>query len=274
MNCKEVQDRLGEILDHGLATERREEILAHLNACDPCRVEFEIESLAKNLVRSKIKRVETPLRVSQSVREALHSSIDARSGNWPEALSQSRVITPTLAAGVAIVLLFFFLSSPSDEFAHTADNDIIRQSLNNFSLIQSGELRPSMVACYPEVVVGYFRDLKADFAVSVLSDDSCEWYGAIASTYNGVKLAHVVYKREDDLLYVYEVRKGEALQGSILSLPEPAKKALVETGWYTDPQHEHCSVILWTVNETLCAAVSTMKKDRLLAFLTTKQSVF
>ncbi len=157
--------------------------------------------------------------------------------------------------------------SPSNAYMHTGKNDIINQTLNNFSLVQSGQLKPSMIACYSDVIVGYFRRQNVEFAVSIVSDDSCDWYGAVANTYDGVNLAHIVYKRGDDLLYVYEVKKTDALEGSVLSLPAPARESLTRTGWYTDPQHKECNVVLWTVNETLCAAVSTMKKDRLLAFL-------
>ena len=69
---------------------------------------------------------------------------------------------------------------------------------------------------------------------------------------------------------MYEVEKEQAMRGPILSLPSAARASLQETGWYTDPQHKDCNVVLWTVNKTLCAAVSTMKKDRMLALLTAK----
>lgn len=271
MNCRDVREYAGEMLDREVSPARKEELLAHLRACMACRQEFEIETLARNLVRSKLTRIPVPPPVAQAVMNSLPATATTP---WTEVLLGSRVLTPALTAVAVIAMLFFFLSSPANESFHPGENDIIRQSLENFALIQAGELRPNMVACYPEVVVGYFEEQNLNFAVSVIADDSCEWYGAIASTYNGVNLAHVVYKRQDDLLYVYEVRKGEALQGSILSLPESARKSLQETGWYTDPDHEGCNVVLWTVNETLCAAVSTMNKDRMLAFLTAKSSPF
>lgn len=271
MNCREVHEYVGDILDREVSREQREEFFSHVKACITCRNDYEIESLARGLVRSKLTRIRTPSHVAQTVLDSLPLTSGS---SWRETLFGSRILAPALTAGIAAILLFFFFSGPPDNVSHTSENDIIRQSLDNFALIQAGELRPSMVACYPEVIVGYFQEQNANFAVSVFSDDSCEWYGAIANTYNGVNLAHIVYKRGDDLLYVYEVRKGEALQGSVLSLPGAAKKSLAETGWYTDPQHEECGVILWTVNETLCAAVSTMKKDRLLAFLTANHPSF
>jgi hypothetical protein len=100
--------------------------------------------------------------------------------------------------------------------------------------------------------------------------ESCDWYGASSSDYNGVKLAHVVYKIGDELMYVYQVSEQDVEKGSLLQLPLAARTALAETNWYTDPDHPECNVVLWRDNGTLCAAVSTMKKDRILALLTAK----
>lgn len=252
------------------------EFFAHLRACLQCRNEYELELLGKNIVRTNVPRVPLPERVHQKVLSALQldSSYSPRRVSWLERLFSGRILAPVLTAALAIVVLLIAFNVPltqsTDQFSHTASNDIINQSLKNFALVRSGALKPSMVACYPDVIVGYFHRQDVDFAVSVLSDDSCDWYGAMSNNYGGVKLAHIVYKRGDDLLYVYEVNKEQAMKGPVLTLPAAARMALNQTGWYTDPQHKDCNVIVWTVDKTLCAAVSTMKKDRMLALLTTK----
>ena len=271
LNCGEAHAMAGDALDRGLPGDKKSAFLAHLKACPPCRNEYEIELLAKNVVRQTLKHVPTPSSVSQTVVQLLRSQIEKAQGrSWLDRLLSWRFLAPTLAAGAIVLALTALLIVPretSSDSAHTAGNDIINQSLKNFSLVQSGELKPSLIACYSDVIVGYFQRQNFQFTVSVLSDDSCDWYGAMANTYDGVNLAHIVYKRGDDLLYVYEVKKADALVGSVLSLPAAAKESLARTGWYTDPQHNDCNIVLWTVDETLCAAVSTMRKDRLLALL-------
>ena len=273
MNCNEIHELSGDVLDRSLPGEKKSDFFAHLKACPPCRNEYEIELLAKSVIRRTLKLVPTPPEVSKTIHQLIQGQAGGtiKKQSWLSRLSSWRFLAPTLATGVVVAALTFLLILPlgtsNDEYTHTAANDIINQSLTNFSLAQSGELKPSMIACYSDVIVGYFQKQNVEFVVSVPSDDSCDWYGAMANTYDGVKLAHIIYKRGDDLLYVYEVKKTEALEGSALSLPAAAKESLTQTGWYTDPQHKDCNVVLWTVNETLCAAVSTMKKDRLLAFL-------
>lgn len=276
MNCTEAQKWFGDAIDREIPVAIRADFFAHVRACLPCRNDYELELLGKHILRNTVGRVVSPAGVHQSVLRSLrqqYENVENR-GGWLVRLFAGKILAPALTAGLAIIALFVFLSLPrtpaTDEFAHTAPNDIINQSLSNFALVRSGELKPSMVACYSDVMIGYFHRQDVDFAVSVLSDDSCDWYGAMSNDYGGVKLAHIVYKRGDDLLYVYEVDKDQAMQGPVLSLPHAARVALNQTGWYTDPKHKDCNVVLWTVNKTLCAAVSTMKKDQMLALLAAK----
>ncbi len=275
MKCNEVHDYMGDAIDRGLPRNILEEFLSHLHLCPPCRNEYEIETLARKIVRSKIALIPTPTDVYRSIVTSLEQESESGPAreSWMERLFAGKILAPVLTAGLAIVAFFLFFNQPDpagSEFTHNASNDVINQSLKNFTLVQSGELKPSMISCYPEVMVGYFHENGLRFAVSIPSMDSCDWYGAISNEYSGIKLAHVIYKRGEDLIYVYQVGKEEALRGSVLDLPAPAKKALAETGWYTDPGHPDCNVVLWTADEALCAAVSSMKKDRLLALLTTK----
>ncbi|MEX2090213.1 MAG: hypothetical protein WEB62_10595, partial [Bacteroidota bacterium] len=152
---------------------------------------------------------------------------------------------------------------------HTAANDVINRSYKKFLSIRDGELKPSMVSCFPESVLAYFEQQNPRVSVKLLNVPNSDWYGAIADEHGGVKLAHVVYKLGDEIVYVFQANQSEVLNSSSFSLPPAALSALKQSGWYTDPGHPDCSVVVWIVDETLCTAVSTMKKDRLLAMLTT-----
>jgi hypothetical protein len=80
----------------------------------------------------------------------------------------------------------------------------------------------------------------------------------------------VIYKIGKELLYVFEVSDDDALYGTQISLPPTAKRALAQSGWYTDPDHPDCNVVLWRTDEAVCVAVSTMRKGQLLSLLTTR----
>ncbi|MEX2117901.1 MAG: hypothetical protein WEB37_13550 [Bacteroidota bacterium] len=274
MNCNETHHHLVDAVDRHLPDDLHSAVFTHLKLCAPCRSEYELQLLAKQIVSTKLKKSATPDHVRAAVVAALDREALAPPGFSLRALIPGNRLIPAISAGAAVVLLIVLLNIPTalndDDYAHTSANDVINRSVQNFALIRNGDLKPSMIACYPDIVVAYFKEQGMDFAVSIPVDDSCDWYGAISDTYDGVKQAHIMYKRGNDILYVYEVNKNAALRGSTFSLPEAARKSLAETGWYTDPEHQDCNVVLWTVDETLCAAVSTMNKDQMLAVLTAK----
>lgn len=277
LTCEQIIELIGHALDGELPKEQEAEFRRHVTLCLSCRSSYELEALAKNIVRSKIKRVPTPPHVYETIVRALRveqevEPASTRSGWW-ERILHRWVLFPALATGAAAVVFFLMvkLMDRTDQATrHTAANDIINQSIINFALVRSGELKPSMISCYPEGIIGFFERNGLRFAVNVKNIEGCEWYGASASEYNGVKLAHVVYKIGNDIMYVFQVSENDVQQGSFLQIPAAARKALAETNWYTDPEHPDCNVVLWRDKGTLCAAVSTMKKDRILALLTAK----
>ncbi|HXG38687.1 MAG TPA: zf-HC2 domain-containing protein [Bacteroidota bacterium] len=276
LTCEQIIELIGHALDGELPKEHEAEFRRHVTVCSPCRNAYELETLAKNIVRSKLKRVPTPPHVYETVVRTLRVEQEVApssdSSSWWERILHRRFLFPALAMGVvAVVFLMFTPTNYSDQATrHTAANDIINQSIVNFALVRSGEIKPTMISCYPEGVIGFFERNGLRFAVNVKNIESCEWYGASSSEYNGVKLAHVVYKIGDDMMYVFQVSENDVQQGSLFQLPPAAREALAETNWYTDPEHPDCNVVLWRDKGTLCAAVSTMKKDRILALLTAK----
>ena len=180
-----------------------------------------------------------------------------------------RRLLPALAVSLAFVFTVVFWGTPNttmESDAHTTPNDVIFQSLQNFAQIQKGAIKPTLVASKAEDIHQYLDNNGFGFAV-VHPMDCCTSYGAMTSQYDGIKLAAVVYRMNDDVMYVYQVRKKNVFEGSTLVIPPAARTALEKTGWYTDPHHPNCNVILWIADETLCAAVSSMKKDEMLALL-------
>ena len=276
MNCTEVQEQFGNAVDGTLPSNVRDELFKHFSLCHACRKDFELESIAKQIVRKSVRHVDTPGDVRNVVMSSLRKEYaeEAAGTTLFERLFTGRRLFPSLVTALVVVALIYYFvppqPSPSHMAVHTASNDIIFQSLQNFSSLREGRLKPKSVACDPTVIKSYFQKKGLQFAADTKVIDDCDWYSALYSNFEGVQLAHVVYQMGDDMTYVYEVKKDEAMEGSTLSMPAAAKQSLSKTGWYMDPLHPDCNVVVWTSNGTLCAAVSTMKKDRLFAFLSSQ----
>lgn len=274
MDCKEAQQFAGDAIDGSLPNGVAEELQAHLGQCKPCRGEVVLEKLSKDMVRQHVKQIPTPRNIQSSILQSLRLEIERHEPVqefWLAALFPPRVVVPVLAGGIVAALFFLMVSTrvdPSYQLtAHNSSNDIIHQSFANFALLQVGTMPPAMVTTVPENMSEFFRNSDLQFGVDIPRFRNCDWSGGSASECSGVKKAHLLYKMGNELVYVVEVSDDDALYGTQVSLPLAAKKALAQSGWYTDPGHPDCNVVLWKTDEAVCVAVSTMKKEQLLALL-------
>lgn len=277
MDCNDAQHYAGDAIDGSLPNGLGKEFQVHLEKCKPCRREVALEKLSKYMVRQNVKLVPTPRSIQSHILSSLRLDYDHQPsdfGSWLARLLPFHVAFPALAAGIVAVVFFFVVSSRTDPSyqmtAHTASNDIIHLSFANFALAQSGQMQPAMVTVAPESVGDFFEKSNLQFGVHIPKFKACEWCGGSASEGSGVKQAHLLYKVGKDLVYVFEVSDDDALYGTQVSLPLAAKRALAQSGWYTDPDHPDCNVVLWKTDEAVCVAVSSMKKAQLLALLTAR----
>ena len=277
MDCKEAQHHAGDAIDRSLPNGISKEFEAHLERCKPCRREVALEKLSKHMVRQNIKQVPTPRGLHSAILGILHNEDNRQQLDWVSwftewILLHLRGAVPALAGGIVALVFFLIVSSQSDQSyemtAHTASNDIIHLSFENFALVKAGTMQPEMIKFVPESVDDFFRNSNLQFGVHVPKFHDCDWCGGSASESGGVKQAHLVYRMGNELIYVCEMSDDDALYGTQVSLPLAAKRALAQSGWYTDPDHPDCNVILWKTDEAVCVAVSTMKKGQLLALLT------
>lgn len=277
MDCDGVQRYAGDAIDRSLGNGVAAEFEAHLKRCPPCRTEIALEKLSKFLVQQHVQRMETPRSTHSTILFALRQEYQNRPAfttAFAGGLFSRRVVLPALSGGVAALFFFSLVTTRIDSSypmtAHTASNDIINQSFRNFALVKSGRLELNLVSSIPESVRGFFQKSNLQFGVQVPSILNCEWCAASATEGSGVKQAHLIYKIGNELVYVFEVSDDDALYGTQVSLPPAAKRALMQSGWYTDPDHPECNVVLWKTDEAVCVAVSTMGKGRLLSLLTNR----
>jgi hypothetical protein len=277
VDCKEAQQLAGDAIDRSLPNGLAKEFEAHLEKCKPCRNEIALEKVSKQVVRQNVELVQTPRSVQSVVLSTLrleYGQQETRKEPWLSGWNRLRVAVPAVAGGLVALLFFLAVSSKTDPSyrmtAHTASNDIIHLSFENFALLQAGKMRPAMVTFVPESVGDYLQKSNLQFDVQVPRLDDCDWCGGSVSECSGVKQAHLLFKMGNELIYVFEVSDDDALYGTRVSLPLAAKRALTQSGWYTDPDHPNCNVVLWKTDEAVCVAVSTMKKGQLLALLSTR----
>lgn len=266
MNCQELEQYMGDAIDGVLPAQIRRSFEQHLELCSPCRTSYAFERLGKQVVRQKLQRVPTPVPVREEIVQLLRQRTERP--KFPKVIERFFPL-PALAGAAAIVATVLVLSRPQWLYHHTPPPDnIIAQSLRNFALVQSGQLKPEKISCTPEALSAYFEENGVSFIVSVMPVENCDWYGALLSEQQGKKFAHIVYKVGDHMMYMYQLPAAEIGKEGMPEVPAGIRESLATTGWWVAPDDQQQSVVLWTVNGTLCAAVSSMKRERLLAILT------
>ena len=271
MDCREFQELITEAVDKRLHTPIEHHFSAHADTCPSCRNEFERERITKSVVHSKVQHQDVPNDVSESLLAAVENLRPA-SRNWLTIIFGETFLNPAVAL---VALLFVAVGAVSllqknNAVPLASNRNIITQSLNNYSAAMTGALKPTLISHDASDVKDYLSK-DTPFDVSVATLDDCDWCGGVLSEIDGVRLVHVVYKiGGEGLLYVYQVDMNEALRGNKIGLPENAKASLAKTGWYFEQTPDRCNVVLWRHKNTLCAAVSKIGRDKMIALLSEK----
>ncbi len=271
MNCKEFQDHVTDAVDNRLSDETQALFVAHAGKCPRCRNDYEVEAMTKSVVRSRTTMVRTPAAVMERISNLLNQeNTRTRSpfADWVRSIQESVFFKPAVAFAVACIAIIILLNpgeSPSPiQQASIISPNIIQQSFANYLAVVNGTITPQMVDDQPDHLRGFF-DGKTTFPVLVPKMKSCNLVGGVLNEYAGVKLAHVVYKHDAEIVYVYQACWKEVQKGERISLPEEAIQELRRSGWFSTTRDDGYSMLLWTDGRTLCSAVARMPQAELIA---------
>lgn len=249
-------------MDSVLGQQEWEKLEGHLAQCPECKSEFEVEKLARNIVKFQCRRMRAPGHVLDRINEQL--SVDqpplVRKPSWKDRLSSPYLLTGAGLGVVAFAAIFFMNTTASSR-------DVIEQSFANYKAVARGDLKPQLVSDNTENVQKFF-DGKTQFSVVVPSMKGCRLVGGVVDEVSGEKLAHVLYNHDDsDVVYLYETCWQTVQDGKDFHLSQNVQDEIRRTGWYAASDPEGHSMVMWTKGNTLCSAVAKMDKETLLACL-------
>ncbi len=288
MDCKEMQEHISAAVDQNLDRAVQSEFIQHIRHCVRCSSEYDLERATKYVTQTKLQFVETP----PAVRAAILEKIKAesllsvpRTQQWKRAfqlfvdLFSTRHLLPAVGmamiimiiVGVALVVHPFGSRNGQSNLEGMAneENEVLHQALDNFHDVQSGKIPVQLASSEPSVIKTFFRD-KVNFDVDVHHLRNAELLGAVYSEYKGAKLAHVIYRSNNQIIYVYQACIKNVGNGSDLCARREIWDALAKKDIFTDsittPLHQCCTVV-WEERGILCSAVSTLPKNEMLITL-------
>jgi anti-sigma factor RsiW len=270
VNCKEFQELISSAVDDRMTVEELAAFREHSNTCSPCRFDFEAEVTTKAVIRQHAQRVRVPAATAGHIARLLAQEQRQPVPAWIYRLTASSAFKPALGFALGFVIILILLrpnttTSPVLQ-AGFASNDVIGQSLVNYSAVADGSIQPQIASNEPRELEPLFSGI-TDYSVHMPRLKDCELIGGMQNEFAGVKLAHVVYRHNNEMVYLYQACWSTVEKGDKLRLSDEARDSLLQTGWFTAAQPDGRTVVLWKKGRTLCAAVSRMSRPALIECL-------
>ncbi len=276
IDCKDIQEQITAAVDLELDPQEQEMVFAHLRVCQSCRYEYEMERTIKNAVRTKVEFLRTPDHLREKILSDLFSrpesvekrpTVFSRLKQFLKWVQYNPITIP--AVGMALAALAIFIIMRDKNTNGIAENEILHQALVNYSAFCNGNIAVQCSSDDPSVVKSFLRS-RAPFAVDVHRFKNTQIIGGNISEYEGIKLAHVMYKFEKEIVYVYQAGIEEILKGKSLYARKEILDAIKKQQRYISSfsQNSHdCSTVVWEERGILCSAISTLPKNEMLAML-------
>ncbi len=274
MNCREFEEHISAAVDSYLKPSDLALFEDHASKCPSCRRAYQDERQTKLLVQNRLHLQRTP----EAVVAAILDRLD-RDAHAPVIAFRSRLFTtpawrPVLAVA-AVVVAALILARPGSTVWQPGVQDggvpdVIHQTHEMYDAMIGGGWQPEMVSSQPDFVRSYFVG-KTDFPVHVPAMRQCTLLGGGLEEVGGMKFAHVIYQGTSGMIYLCQVCSETAMRGERLQLPSNARTDLERTGWHTQTLPDGDVLVLWMRGATLCAAISRMPSDDLIAALTSEE---
>ncbi len=276
VKCEEAQWLAVDEIDGRLPADVRHALFRHLQACPSCRRSYELGAVTRLAIRRALPSLPTPANVRRGVLQviAVERPIQRVIGRSVRMLAHTLTARPALFGGLATAMFLAFIAFQPAMVQHSPYRpiamNVVREAAVNLELFRTGQLQPAVITTKPDSLCGYLHTLGAPLASCVRSFRGWSWYGGSVTEHEGIKLTHLVCRVGSDYIYVFGVREEEMRRDGDFALPPSAMRRLATVGWYATPDSARCAVVMWTENNTLCAAASTMKKADLLYYLASR----
>lgn len=267
MDCKTFQELISAAVDFQLTESEMLAFREHGRLCPPCRYEYEAEGATKAVVKLRAQRVRTPDNLVRQIAERCAADSALARTQWFPDFLRRPFIKPGIGFALAFVSVLLLLKGPASDSpfsqASLVSNDVILQSLTNHRAVVEGQIKPQ-VSGEPAAMERFFSDI-TDYNVHMPLMKDCRLLGGVQNEFAGTKLAHLVYQRDNKIVYMYQTCLATVMKGDKLCLSKEAKESLERTGRFTESEPDGRTVVLWVKGRTLCAAVADMSEEQLLA---------
>lgn len=279
MDCRESHELMSGAVDNELTGEEAAEFYEHIEICGSCKDEFELEKMTKAFLKRKITYVDVPVDLKDAIVSQVSSygTVELRSGFFSR-LFGNNFLQPALAVAfvlvLAVVMIFMnrdniIMPSRSVESLNAVQSEKVKDALtlaeDNFRNVLSGKFKPQITAIGTSDVAEFLRR-NTGYVIVVPAVHNAEWIGGSVSTYNGIKIAHVVYKMGEEYIYLYSFPKQSA-QSNKISLPPACKDKVHHKEWFWGIDSDGDTQAVWCSGDHIYIATTNLGRESLISYL-------
>lgn len=252
MDCKEFQEYVSALVDNQIDELKRIEAEEHLSRCTLCFFDYKIESLVKKIVSFKFHKSPCP----EVVKNQIIFSLIAKKSFSEQLLGYIKLIliNKYFKISFAIVVLFIpilLLLNPFENPKAKYYNElaaIIYQ--NNKELRAHNFPEKTIFSSNPTMVLNF---ISAN-GISKPKMPKTDWIVLAAGieSYNNYYAAHLLFKCEDDTVYMMECDANKIYESGYLGFFKKIHKDL-ERQKFVKVDHNGCSIVLRLEDDVLMA---------------------
>jgi hypothetical protein len=283
-----MQEYISAAVDQHLDRAVQAEFIEHIRHCVRCSSEYDLERATKRMIQSRIQFVETPVNVRAAILGRLQAESRVsipRTQRWEDAIKSvldiftvrhlmpavGMVMIVMIIVGVALVVRPFGSGNTNSSIGGIAEQEgeVLHQALDNFHDVKAGKIGIQLASAEPSTVKAFFQD-KVSFNVDVHKLNRAELVGAVYSEYKGAKLAHIIYKYGNKIIYVYQASMKDLGGKSGLCARHEIQDALAKSDIFMDSitsSPHNCTTVIWEERGILCSAISTLPRNEMLTIL-------
>jgi anti-sigma factor RsiW len=267
ITCPEASVYLSDHIDGRLDPELVHPLKSHIERCRNCRAELALLEGARQLLRTRLKPVATPVALrAQILRDIAPVEAASRAGGLRGLFTFTYWRVPLAfagALGLALLAFTFLLKKSPHNHTRPFDGSVVTESFNNFDQVVEGKLTPGIVSDKPAEVRAFLQK-RVNFPVQVPVMKDFRLVGGQFSSADNETTAHVIYERNGNYVYISQSDARRLIGGKHRFIPQPALDDIRRSGWYFAGNEADCNLAMWLADSTLCTAVADINRQNLL----------
>lgn len=243
------------------------------------------EKLTKENFQKRNKKLETPLYVYQNIgkgiddyiRETVSQSknpaIASKIYNQQINLRRSGLRRYLLLSSVVMLILVsaaFLFNNYLKKNPDIVENDLVSVSRNIFDKVESGQI-PLQFKSDNAHALEDSMDKKLDFEAFVPDVKDAILLGGVCNEINGQKIAHIIHKKGDIIIYTLEACKKDIINndGDKLCLSKQFKENVTAgKNWFYCNKDKNKTAVIWYKDNVICSTISAMDYQDITNILT------